>query len=691
MNGTWREACDALAASLRGESDLPSSARTERWVRLARWRGENLHDAAGAEEAYAKALAIDPESLDVLRAIEEIRRAPGRERELVDTLRTRARLEADSATKRELLREAKTLAEGVVGDRELAEVVLRDLIAEDDADPWALEEMTRLRQAAGDHAEVVRLLLRRAELSDGVDALALKHQAARVLVEELRELPRATSLYEEILEAEPSDGQAAAALRRLYGEGRHDRELAKLLSRLVDVATTQAERVDLRLELARLHGERFNAPEDAIDTLRAILDEDPTHAEAVLQLSQLYEQTGRDAELAELLRTQIDSARDRGDVDGELSLLVRLGEVQERRLGDVAAARQTYDEVLERDGSHRGALEAVARISEKRADWEGAAAALTKLLELSTDASGVPWALRLAEARENLDDHDGAEEALQRGLELDRANAGLRAMLKVRWEKAEKWAQLADLLIGDADLVAAANPDAKVTPAAAADGGGTPAPRSTMPSGSFPAPQVPPTILEQVRLLRAAADIHVRKRKQPDAAIPILERAAQLVPHDRELLLALCDSYSAAQRGREAAMVLEKVIASFGNRRTKELALYHHRLGRALAQLGDKDVALAQLDLAFKIDPGSVSVLRDLGVLAFETNDLDRAQKTFRALLLQRLDPNSGISKGEVFYYLGEISAKQGDKAKAMQMFERAIENDPALERARAKLTELKG
>ncbi len=202
---------------------------------------------------------------------------------------------------------------------------------------------------------------------------------------------------------------------------------------------------------------------------------------------------------------------------------------------------------------------------------------------------------------------------------------------------------------------------------------------------------VPTSIAEQVKLLRAAAEIHLVRRSSPEDAIPILERAAQLVPHDRDLLLVLCDAYNAAQRGREAAQVLEKVIASFGTRRTKELALYHHRLARALAQLGDKDVALAQLDMAFKIDPGSVSVLKDLGVLALETNDLDRAQKTFRALLLQRLDPNAGISKGEVFYYLGEISAKQGDKAKAMQMFERAIENDPALERARLKLTELKG
>jgi tetratricopeptide (TPR) repeat protein len=206
-----------------------------------------------------------------------------------------------------------------------------------------------------------------------------------------------------------------------------------------------------------------------------------------------------------------------------------------------------------------------------------------------------------------------------------------------------------------------------------------------------PAPTVPAAVAEQVKLLKAASDLYLVRLHDPVRAIPILERAALLVPQDRELLLTLCDAYSAAKRGRDAAQVLEKVIASFGVRRTKELAAYHHRLARALTQLGDKDVALVQLDMAFKIDPGSIAILRDLGVLAFETNDLERAQKTFRALLLQRLDAAAGISKGEVFYYLGEISAKQGDRVKAVQMFERAIENDPALEQARTKLSELKG
>jgi golgin subfamily B member 1 len=197
-------------------------------------------------------------------------------------------------------------------------------------------------------------------------------------------------------------------------------------------------------------------------------------------------------------------------------------------------------------------------------------------------------------------------------------------------------------------------------------------------------------VCELVKVLRRAAEIHLNERASATDAIPVLERAAEFVPQDRELLLVLCDAYAAGHRERDAASVLERVIASFGAKRTKELAVYHHRLGRALGAMGERAQALAQFDLAFKIDPGSIVVLKDLGLLAFESEDFERAQKTFRALLLQRLDASVGITKGEVFFYLGEISSKQGDKARALQMFERAVENEPSLERARSKLAELK-
>ena len=493
-NGGWREAAEKLAEALDKASDLPGGHEDGLYVRLATWSSGKLDDAGRAETAYVKALAIDPENVDVLRALEDIRRAPGRERELVETLRRRARLETDRSTKQDLLREAMMLAAGPVGDRDLAEATLRDLIAEDEANLWALEELTKLRLAVGDDAEVVKLLLYRAELSaDGGQALSLKHEAARVLVDKIKDTGRATTLYEEILDAEPTDAEGALALRRLYGEAGRDRDLARLLTRLVDVATSQSERAALRLELARLHARAVpRSGRRDRDALRGILDEDPAHGDAVARLSELYEQTGRDGELADLLRSQLDAVKDRGDVQAELRLLVRLGEVQEKRLADATAAQETYERVLEREASHRVALEAVARISEKREDWDRAAGALARIVDVASDAEGVPWALRLAAAREKASDPNGAEEALQRGLKFEPANVGLRNMLRQRWEKSGKWAELAGLLVSDADLVAAANPDAVAAAQAEAPKAAAPPMRRSMASIPRARPSRPP-------------------------------------------------------------------------------------------------------------------------------------------------------------------------------------------------------
>jgi tetratricopeptide (TPR) repeat protein len=659
VTGQWKEATDALAAALRKATDLPAQARTELWVRVAAWNKEKTSDMRSAEDAFREARNLDPENTEVLRSLEELQRAPGRERDLVDTLRARAKLETDLEEKRTLLREAKGLAETTLGDANLAEQVLRDLLAEDEGDLWALEELGTLRERAGAWGDVVDLLLRRAELeAEGQTIADLRHRAARAAREHLQDDARAVKLYEELFEADVQDKEASGALRELYAAlGKH-KELARLLQTLVDAAESETDRSTLRIELAKLQDEMGDGSA-AIDTLRSVLDENRSHEGAVLALSELLEKGGKDDELAELLTGQIESAKERGDASAELTLTVRLGEVYETRLKDAGKALTTFQAVLERDPAHHEALEAVARLAEGRASWDVAASALDRLVAAETDtAKGVALALRLANAKEKLGDGEGVESALGAALRFEAGNVEVRDQLRARYEKNEKWSELAAFLAEDATLLEA--------------------------QGESQHPAI-------VKLLRRAADIHTDKRNIAADAVTVLERAATFAPQDRELLLALCDAYTAAGREKNAAEVLERIIASFGGKRSKELGIYHHRLGRALAGLGDKPGALAQYDMAFKVDPGSVTVLRDLSLLSMETGDLDRAQKTFRALLLQKLDSNAGISKGEVFYYLGEISMQQGDKTKAVQMLERALENEPTLEKAKSRLAEWKG
>ena len=83
-------------------------------------------------------------------------------------------------------------------------------------------------------------------------------------------------------------------------------------------------------------------------------------------------------------------------------------------------------------------------------------------------------------------------------------------------------------------------------------------------------------------------------------------------------------------------------------------------------------------------------MLKQLGHLALEVGDLKKAQQIFRALLLQKLNDQSPITKAEVFYHLGIVHHRLEENPKAIQMLERAIQTDGDLEGPAELLAEIK-
>jgi golgin subfamily B member 1 len=653
VTGAWSTSAAALRDAIEKHKDgIAPDLACVLSLRLARWLKDKANDPTGAESALMRGLEFDPENDELLLGLEELQRGSGRARDLVATLRRRAKLQSDEQRRAELYQQAKTLAEGL-GDSQLAEALLRELIEDDDTNRWALAELTTLREAAGDYKQAFDLIVRRSEVeSDGPTVRGLRQRAAEIARDKLEDTERAIELYDELFEDDPTNAAAAAALRGLYVKTGSHRELGRLLERLVDVAETPDKRSELRLELARLSSERFSAPDAAIDLARAVLDDDPTRAEAVVLLSELYEKTQRDEELAELLSSQIDAASARGDAKAELSFQVRLGEVYESRLKDRARAIETYQSVLAREPGHRGALECVARLARSEGRLDEAADALDRLLASSSGEEGVRLALTLADVREELGSSDAAAAALERGLGVDERNAGLRERLRKLYESTGAWEKLAALVARDAELADAVD--------------------------------------VKVRLWRQAAKIQAEKRSDHGAAAALLDRAAQVKPDDRELLLELCDEYNASGRGKAAAEVLERIVQSFGNKRSKELAEIHRRLAGSYLADGDGQRALEELDKAFRIEPGNIGVLSALGEVAIQIGDFKKAQQMYRALLLQKLDDNGPIKKALVFVRLGDIHDKLGEKPKAIQMYERALQTDAKLDEAKSKLAALK-
>jgi golgin subfamily B member 1 len=652
ITGNWEGAAAALREAIEKKMDLVPDVARDLCVRVAVWYRDRAEDRKSAEKALEKALEFDANSDEVLLQIEHLQTVPGRERDLVQTLRRRAKLQLDDEARVALYRRAKELADGL-GDRELSESVLRELLAKDDVNLWALAELTSLREQAGDAKEVFSLLLRRIDLGmDEAQSRELRHKAALIAREKLGDAAKAAELYGRLFEDEPTDTVASRALRELHEAAGAHEELAKLLERLVDVATSPSERGTLRMDLAKLRAERFGALDGAVDLLRAVLEEEPSRGEAVSALAEIYERAKRFEDLAALLGDQVTEARSRGDTTAELDYEVRLADVFDRRLGERAKAIETYESILARNAQHRGALESVIRLQQAASDHAAAARHLETLLGVSTGEEAQTLAKTLADEYRALGDLGRAGAALERGLAVDAKNTSIRDLLRALYEESGAWDRLAGLVAGDADLVEAPE--------------------------------------EKVKLLRKAAGIQAGKRSDHGASAELLERASALRPDDRELMLELCDAYSASGRGKAAVEVLEKIVASFGGKRSKELAEIHRRLAKAYLSDGEQARAMDELDKAFRIEPGNVHVLKELGAVSVEVGDLKKAQQMYRALLLQKLDDGGPITKAEVFLALGDVHLRLGEKPKAVQMLERALQTDASLERAKELLAQAK-
>jgi len=654
--GTWPRLVGVVEDVLARHTELAPVEVAALNLRAAGWYRHHVDDTARAEERLLAALAADPENTDALEMLEGIQRAPGRERDLVATLRRRAELELDSELRKGMLREAAEIAETRMGDVDVAAEFIASLIETDDADVSALDALARLRSLQGRHTEVAELLARRARFTDDpAEATALRRRVAELYAGPIGDTERAVQAWRELLDFDPSDTAAREAIERIYEGTERWRDLEEALRSRLDVAVSSEERAAIRLRLARLAEEKFCSNRDAVEYLREVLDEIPSHPEAGRELERLYTLEGRWNDLVELLERRAEDCAAEGDTAGELAALVRIGELNERELKDVHRAIELYERVLERDPDHTRALAALARLAEADGQWERAVEMLHRALDKAPPGTAsAEVALHVARLLgQRLGDEAGMERALHRALAFDAACRDAIEQLKALASKRGDARSLAALMEREVPLLS--DPKLKVTH------------------------------------YRTLAEIARDRLADPGRAAVYLEHASALAPDDRELLGQLVDLYNESGRQQDAVPILERIIASYGPRRTKDLAQWHHRLGKALEAMGNTSAALAQYDAAFKIDLTSPPILRDLGLLCLKTGDLERAQKTFRALLLQRLDASAGITKADVYYYLGETLARANDAPKAIGMLERALETDRGHTQAAVLLARLKG
>lgn len=172
-----------------------------------------------------------------------------------------------------------------------------------------------------------------------------------------------------------------------------------------------------------------------------------------------------------------------------------------------------------------------------------------------------------------------------------------------------------------------------------------------------------------------------RLYREDGALRPLTETLAALArtnPSDAALRLELADLLEGFGEWSRAAEALRERIALFGEHRSPERGLLHHRLAHVLVRANDPAGAFGQLRLASRMLPVHPGILHDLARAALDMGDLELAEQTYRALLLalrRRSDTSAAPSSARILLQLATIALRRGSRARAANLAESALQS----------------
>ncbi len=319
-----------------------------------------------------------------------------------------------------------------------------------------LSELERLGEEAGVWREVAEALREAIEACDESETRsALRYRLARILETELDDVEGAEAVYRALLDDDPEDELARAALEEALRVSGKTEQLVELLLEKAERAERAEERAATLHEIGMLY-EQLGDTDGAFAAHAAALLDRPSDDSAQQAVERLAAEAPQ-SRWPEVLQSLAEAARDaETPLEERVHLLVLMGRWYGERLERPDFAVQCLGEALQLDPSCEAARDGLESIYRKGQSWKELAALLEQRAEREknpararerwTEAAEVAWRMLGDEAR--------AEALLRRVLESDpgdrRAGRLFDALLTAR----ERWQDLADALERRAEALA---------------------------------------------------------------------------------------------------------------------------------------------------------------------------------------------------------------------------------------------
>lgn len=417
---------ETLRAAL--DEALPVVRRIEALLHLAekhRREGDHARAIGVLERASALEGASVEDHTRVVTQLRQLLGAAGRTTDVEELLRRELERDLTPASR---LRTARDLAALLAGrnEHQAALEVLADTTAEVPLDKDLLAEVQRLARRTGDQQRHVEVLTRLAAASSGGPSHLLVLRELAPLSRERGDRVSAMAQYDAILEIDPTDAEALAALEQDAGERGDYEAIAAILAHRISLAVSVETRRRLRLRRAAVLEQRLNRLDDAVHELETLLQEVQDDASALRFLADIHERLGAPLRAASLWQRAIELAS-APDEKAEYGLRACTCFING---GNVAGAR-TMLEALDGIAPPESLIEPRIQIARHGGDMRALADALTELAALPhSPERRAEILLEAARAASAAGDDAGALSRASRALKLAPSSAG--AALEMR-------------------------------------------------------------------------------------------------------------------------------------------------------------------------------------------------------------------------------------------------------------------
>ncbi|HEY0191944.1 MAG TPA: hypothetical protein VGC42_12580, partial [Kofleriaceae bacterium] len=650
------KAHDAFATALTAALDkhkLPGAAGALFFQRLATLHREHRADRPAAIKALRRALELGGERQAWLAELVSLERDQGTSAQLLDALRRLADADgrdldslvgaADVASKLGEREQALAILSAVLGRATAAwrgTAAIRSARSVDAVARWAIDALVDLYRTGGRARAAVDTLIEAARLPfDQNTRRDMRLRAAQLATVELGDNAAAIDMYRSVLAQSPNDLEVIERLAHLLGLEDRVPELLTLRQIQLGLEQDPEKKLALRLELARLVGiveERGGR----LDALKANLEDRPGHEASIDAVSDLLSGKGQHRALVDLLEQQAQRLETAGDGGRAAKLWSRYAHVAETETREIERAITGHRRVVALAPTS-DSLRALARLNLERSQPGQAVPWLESLLGTVPSAERLLVVSQLAKAHLSANQPDRAIAAIEVNLDDKEPALELRTLLADLYRKAEQFEPLARHLTRSLPLLK----DDKIAR----------------------------------EFAREASTIYLHKLGSPAKAIPALETALTLDPTDRDLRTALAIGQRVAGKLTEARAALAELINDFGRRRSPDRAALHVELARVSQAEGKIDEAMAEMEAASKMDASNAGIQKELAEMARTAGQLDKAERTYRALLLvvrrqPSGDDETAVGASEVLFELHKLAASRGEKDQAKELLESAME-----------------